>query len=273
MLVDYSDTVSDASDGLIYQSECQDSESSHSIQVLLLANDMMPGNCVTASLIDDDWNVTRVEDIETMIAAAKSCAFNIIVVDLRPDLLGYQAVRQLRMAHLDLPVLFVSACSTSDALNRAFSVGADDVVIPPLHQADLKNRMLALLARAGTCKRPATVRVGRLEFDLAGRYAHVAGKPLSLNSHEYAACELLVSRNGAPVGKNALLQQAYDGDQPAKGNVDKLMSRLRSKLADAGADNLIQTFSGLGYALNCSRMRPQDHLIVITPQTLSSAKL
>jgi DNA-binding response OmpR family regulator len=250
MLVDCNDAVTYVADTLMYQSDCLGFTASSAIRVLVLANDMKQDGCAAPSLLDDEWSVTRVVSADAMMMAARTFEFDVVVVDLRPDLLGYEAVRQLRMAHFDLPVLFVSARSTLDAFNRAIAVGADDVVVLPLDHADLKKRLMSLLAGAGTSKRAQTINIGRLELDLEGRYARVAGTPLSLNSHEYAACELLASRNGAPVGKNTILDRACDGAVAPNGNVDQLMSRLRSKLAQAGADNLIQTVAGLGYALS-----------------------
>jgi DNA-binding response OmpR family regulator len=253
MLVDCNEAGTHVAGNFIYQLDYQGYAASPAIRVLLLANDMMQDSYVAPSLLDDEWSVTRVVSVDTMIAAATTSEFDIVVVDLRPDLLGYQAVRRLRMAHLHLPVLFVSARSTKDAFDCAFAVGADDVVVLPLDRADLKKRLMSLVAGAGTSKRAPTINIGRLEIDLEGRYARVAGAPLALNSHEYAACELLASRNGAPVGKSAILDRAYDGAVAPNRNVDQLMSRLRSKLAQAGADNLIQTVAGLGYAMSSSQ--------------------
>jgi len=220
------------------------------IRVLLLANDMMPSGCVASSLTDADCTVTRAESVDRAIALAKIEDFDVVVVDFRPDLLGYQAVCQLRMAHIDLPLLFVSARSSVDAFNRAYAVGADDVAVLPLDQDDLKARMASLTARARASQRSQTMQVGRLEIDLTERYARVDGRPLSLYSDEYAAFEVLVSRNGAPVGKNTILAHAYDdADVSSHGNAGTLMNRLRRKLAKAGAGDLIQTMGGLGYAI------------------------
>jgi two-component system cell cycle response regulator CtrA len=250
MLIAGHDPVAHTPNALSHEMDCRHLTALRSTRVLLLANDMMPSGSVAPSLTDADCRVTQAGTVDAMIALTKADDFDLIVVDFRPDVLGYQAVRQLRMAHIDIPILFVSARSTSDAFDRAYAVGADDVAVLPLDRAELKIRMASLAIGAGARGHAHTMRVGRLEIDLAGRYARVDGKPLPLYSDEYAAFELLVSRNGAPVGKGAILKHAYDDeDLTAQGDVDTLMSRLRRKLAAAGAGDPIQTVRRLGYAL------------------------
>ena len=264
MLIAHHDPVADTPDMLIYAADCRDLTAAHSTRVLFLANDMMPGGCAVPSLTDAGCSVARAESADAAIALTRTEDFDIVVVDFRPDLLGYQAIRQLRMAHIGLPVLFVSARSTADAFDRAYAAGADDVAVFPVDQADLKRRLTSLATPAGATRRAQTMRVGRLEIDLAGRHAQIDGKPLTLYSDEYAAFELLVSRNGAPVGKNAILKHAYD-DRASQGNADTLMSRLRRKLAKAGAADLIETVWGLGYAMGNSRSSHGDRSM-IAPQ-------
>jgi two-component system cell cycle response regulator CtrA len=233
----------------IYKVDCRHSSTTRKTRVLLLANDLMPSDCVAHALAEADCSVVHAGSADTAIALIGVDDFDVVVVDFRPDLLGYQAICQLRLAHIDLPVLFVSARSTLDAFNRAYAVGADEVAVLPFDLPDLKARLELLTRRAGVSRRLQTIQVGRLEIDLEERHARVDGRALPLYSDEYAAFELLVSRNGAPVGKSAILGHAYDTDGAPRGNVDVLINRLRRKLAKAGVGDLIQSFGGLGYRL------------------------
>jgi two-component system cell cycle response regulator CtrA len=233
----------------IYNADCRHLTAVRTTQALLLANDMMPSDCVASALRDADCIVVRAGTVDVAIALTRAGDFDVIIVDFRPDILGHQAICQLRMAHIALPVLFVSARSTSDAFDRAYAVGADDVAVLPFDPTDLKTRLAVLAGRAGVSGRSQKIQVGRLEIDLTDRYARVDGRALSLYSDEYAAFELLVSRNGAPVCKRMILDHACDADGAPRGNVDTLINRLRRKLAKAGAGDLIQSFGGLGYGL------------------------
>jgi two-component system cell cycle response regulator CtrA len=221
-----------------------------STRVLLLANDMTQSGSIEQLLENADCDVTCADTVDWAIAQTAMKTFDVIVVDIRPDIIGYQAVCQLRIAHVDLPVLFISARCTADAFNRAIAVGADDVAVLPLAANELKTRVELLTAGAAS-RRPQKMQVGRLEIDLTERNAMVDGRPLSLYSDEYAAFEMLVSRTGAPVGKDTILAYAYDeAGTSSQANAETLIHRLRRKLAKAGAGDVIQTFGRLGYALS-----------------------
>ncbi len=258
MHIDRHEAVDHFPVGLIFGADRQYSTELRTTQVLILANDMMPDDNVAECLEENNFCVKRVQTIDSLIALTRNDHFDVIVVDFRPDLLGYQAVSRLRLAHVEVPVLFVSARSSSDAFDRAYAVGADEIIVFPFNHLDLKACVLSLANRSeAACPRSQIVRVGPLEIDLAGRQAHVDGKSVRLFSDEYLALELLVSRNGAPVRKSTILSQDFDDDILAShANVDSLIGRLRRKLVKAGAGDLIRNVWGFGYALSVGGSNP-----------------
>jgi two-component system cell cycle response regulator CtrA len=92
--------------------------------------------------------------------------------------------------------------------------------------------------------------VGELTLNLGSREATVAGTPVHLTGKEYAILELLVLRKGMVLTKEAFLNHLYGGmDEPEVKIIDVFICKLRKKLAQAGADNLIGTVWGRGYML------------------------
>ena len=78
----------------------------------------------------------------------------------------------------------------------------------------------------------------------------VAGTPIHLTGKEYAILELLMLRKGMVLTKEAFLNHLYGGmDEPEVKIIDVFICKLRKKLAQAGADNLIGTVWGRGYML------------------------
>ena len=71
-----------------------------------------------------------------------------------------------------------------------------------------------------------------------------------LTGKEYAILELLVLRKGMVLTKEAFLNHLYGGmDEPEMKIIDVFICKLRKKLAQAGADNLIGTVWGRGYMM------------------------
>jgi DNA-binding response OmpR family regulator len=80
--------------------------------------------------------------------------FDIVAVDIRPDMLGYDAICVLRTARVALPLLFISARSTQEACRHALSLGADAVGVLPFDDHAISSRILALIRREPPVSRP-----------------------------------------------------------------------------------------------------------------------
>jgi DNA-binding response OmpR family regulator len=219
-------------------------------RVLLITNDMMGMNGLVPVLSDNDCVVCCDRPVETAIEMINEQTFDVVVVDIRPDILGQQAVCQLRMARVGLPILLVSARSGIAEFERAVSLGADDILVMPTDRKTIRQRITELAGQMADSIGPRIMQVGPMQIDLAERRVRVAKYPLFLSNDEYSVLTLLVARNGAAVMKETILKElaATTGLSTAK-ELDNLVVRLRQKLTMAGAPDLLRTVRGLGYAV------------------------
>ena len=82
---------------------------------------------------------------------------------------------------------------------------------------------------------------------------------MHLTGKEYSILELLVLRKGMVLTKEAFLNHLYGGmDEPEMKIIDVFICKLRKKLAQAGAPNLIGTVWGRGYVLRAPHPDTQD---------------
>src|SRR6202041_2761447 len=92
------------------------------------------------------------------------------------------------------------------------------------------------------------LQVGPLVLNLDSRGVTVGGVALHLTGKEYAMLELLALRQGNLITKEMFLNHLYGGmDEPEMKIIDVFICKLRKKLVQAGADNLIGTVWGRGY--------------------------
>ncbi len=179
---------------------------------------------------------------------ARGGAFDVLVLDINlPGRSGIDVLKNLRGSGNDVPILILTARSRIDDKVDLLDHGADDYMVKPFSLDELEARIRALARRQmGSTK--STLEAGSVSLDLKGRSATVCGQPLNLSRREFELLEVLVSRFGSTVLKEALVVKLFGHDEFGSPNaIELLVSRLRRKLLHSGLE--IVTQHGIGYAL------------------------
>lgn len=222
-------------------------------RVLLMDNTLGCYCKLEAALKEADCIVSKAGCVAEVLELAARQQFNVIVIDLRPDLLGYEAICTLRAARVSLPLLFVSARSCPDAIHRAIALGANDVVTLPIDSETLSAR-IDLLAQCRSTPARATIAIGPIELDITHGRVSVGRHPVNVSDVEFSILEAVAVRNGAAVSTDSLVGTLTDkGHAVDHSGVENAISRIRRKLMPHEADRLFIKVRGLGYAL---RERP-----------------
>ncbi|HYY22783.1 MAG TPA: response regulator transcription factor [Thermoleophilaceae bacterium] len=148
-----------------------------------------------------------------------------------------------------LQVIVLSSDSSELAELRAFREGCDDYLPKPISYPVLLARLRALLRRSRGAT-PARQRVGALQIDALQRRVTVAKRSVQVSRVEFELLSHLATEPTRVYTKEELLRDVWGFK--ALGNtrtVDAHASRLRKKLALAGAPNLIGNVRGVGYRL------------------------
>jgi two-component system cell cycle response regulator CtrA len=212
--------------------------------------------------------VDQVDTGEEALELVRHYDYDIVVLDLMlPDMEGYEVVRHMRAARIETPVLILSGLSRPQAKVKGLGLGADDFITKPFDKGELIARMQAVVRRSKGFSQP-TLRVGPLTLNLDSREVTIESKTVHLTGKEYAILELLVLRKGMVLTKEAFLNHLYGGmDEPEMKIIDVFICKLRKKLAQAGADNLIGTIWGRGYMMR----EPNADTPLSVPEPASTA--
>lgn len=151
-----------------------------------------------------------------------------------------------------IPVLWMGTSSeTTTGLLRAFEAGADDVTRHPLGYAELLARVSALMRRRHSLIKGAAVLThGLLTVDTLACTVDFAGVPVELRPREFALLVHLAREPTRVHERREILRAVWVYQRPGTTRtVDSHASRLRRKLAAAGADGWVCAAFGIGYRL------------------------
>jgi len=227
------------------------------VRILLVEDDLIAARAVTMMLKTINAVVDQTDTGEEAIELARHYDYDIIILDLMlPDMEGYDVVRRLRSARIEVPVLILSGLSRPQAKVKGLSLGADDFITKPFDKAELLARIQAIIRRSKGFSHPS-ITVGPVKLLLDSREVTIGDREVHLTGKEYSILELLMLRKSIVLTKEMFLNHLYGGmDEPEAKIIDVFICKLRKKLANFGAGDLIVTVWGRGYMMRDPSLRP-----------------
>jgi two-component system, cell cycle response regulator CtrA len=221
------------------------------MKILLIEDEAVTSRSIDLTL--------RTEDIYADIAAcgedgidfARHFDYDAVILDLDlPDMSGFEVLRTLRRAGIDVPVMILSGSAAIDSKVKALNAGADDYMTKPFSSEELVGRLRALVRRSKGYS-DSRISFGPMTLDLVAKTVEAGGNRVRLSGKEYQILELLSLRRGIAVSKETLINHIYsDGEGPDSPTIGLFMCRLRKKLAAAsGGQHYIQTVRDQGYLM------------------------
>ncbi len=223
------------------------------MRILLAEDDLPLAEALTALLTGAGYAVDCVHDGLSAEDLAASENFDLVILDLNlPGLDGLGVLRSIRGRRNQAAVLILTARGASEDRVKGLDLGADDYVTKPFDVKEFEARVRSLLRRQAGL-RAATIDLGPVTFDLVARQFRSRGEVLDLPARELALLELLFTRAGRVVTRDAIVQSLTSLDDELSGNaIEQYISRLRRRLAPLGLN--LRTARGLGYFIE----KPRD---------------
>jgi DNA-binding response OmpR family regulator len=196
-------------------------------------------------------SVDAAPDGVTGARLAMSHPFDAIVLDLGlPGLDGLKLCQKLRVeAHLDTPVLMLTARDTLQDKLQGFESGADDYLVKPFALKELEARLQALYKRSRGRVTQKQLVAGDLTFDPQTFEIRFAGREVKLPPKCIRLLELMMAQPGRVFSRSELESAVWGDTQETSDTLRTHMHVLRRTLIDAGGRDPIETVHGLGYRL------------------------
>lgn len=220
------------------------------MKILLVEDEIEFARTVSAALEREKLLVDHVDRLALAREACRLNTYDLVLLDRTlPDGDGLSLVPDLRAATPGLPVIVLSARGELPDRVAGLDEGADDYLVKPFALEEMFARIRAVRRRPSALG-IEEIQVGTLVFDVVNDEASVDGVRLELARRELRVLATLVKRRGRTVLREALEQGVFGFDDEIQSNtLDSHISRLRRKLAAAGADIEIHAIKGVGYLL------------------------
>jgi len=220
------------------------------MRILLVEDERQVASFVTRALQENSYTVDLAETGEKAIELARQTPYDSILLDVRlPGVSGLEVCRELREAHIDTPILMLTARSLVEQRVEGLDAGADDYLTKPFAVAELMARVRALVRRRLT-DGGRLLRYADIEIDRHQRRVMRAGRTIPLTAKEFALLEFLMRHAPDVVPRREIIEHVWDVHFDTETNlVEVYINRLRQKLGVESESKVIHTVHGIGYCL------------------------
>lgn len=189
--------------------------------------------------------LTDFEHSKEKILAARA---DLILMDINiPGINGRNLLKEIRKES-DIPVIMVTSRTSEMDEVLSMSYGADDYITKPYNPTILLLRIAAVLKRMEGSQNAASYRGAEVNFSKGT--IRLGEKEQVLTKNEMIIFQRLLSSKDKIVSRDEIMTDLWDNEEYVNDNALTVnISRLRTKLAELGLPDAIETRKKQGYRL------------------------
>lgn len=201
-------------------------------------------------LRSEGYVVTSVGAGQEALRSVEEHQPDLMLLDLSlPDMSGEDVCAEVKSHYPEIPVVFLTAKSSSVDQVRELRLGADDYITKPFTSDELIARLQARLRQRKKGQDPGTI--SGLKIDGATFQVRRGDRHIQLTPREYALLQCLMLNKGRVLTRDVILDQVWRDDQDVETRiVDVYIGYLRKKIDMGFRKKLIRSVRGFGYTLN-----------------------
>ena len=199
------------------------------MKVLLVEDEEELAAAVARVLSDEGHAVTWVPDGEEGYLAARTGAFDLVLLDVMlPKRDGWRVLTDLRGGRVSVPVLMLTARDEVKDRVTGLDLGADDYLTKPFDVAELVARVAAL-GRRNKASKATRLAVADLAVDREARRVVRGGREIALTQREYRLLEALMLDEGRVLARDTIQERVWGDDRKHSNTVDVFVATLRRR--------------------------------------------
>lgn len=213
-------------------------------RILIIEDEPRIAAFVSRGLESAGYETVVADDGPDGLEAALRGEGDLVLLDVGlPTMDGFEVLRRLRARGSAVPVIMLTARSSTRDTVAGLDAGANDYVPKPFTFEELLARVRSRL-RESVPQAGVSISRGDVVLDVLARRATVAGREVDLSAREFSLAEQFLRNPGRVLSREQLLSSVWGLDfDPGSNVVDVYVRYLRGKL---GSDHIV-TVRGAGY--------------------------
>lgn len=201
-------------------------------KILLVEDELDMSLIVADTLCAEGYDVATAADGALGLNKFITEGADLVIADvMMPKMDGFEMARLIRRKSVDIPIIFLTAKSGIDDVEKGFDLGANDYLRKPFELRELIARVKALL-RSTTQFSVPVYQIGRYTFDPTTQKLIIGNHEIELSNIEARLLELLAANIGRTVDASAMMTAIWQRDEPSNRNsmhgyIHKLRQALR----------------------------------------------
>lgn len=178
---------------------------------------------------------------------AESENYDLAILDvMMPYENGFDICQRIRQMYDDVPVIMLTARTSTEDKIQGFQSGADQYMPKPFSMKELMVRVKSVLKKQKITSIDKVQSLGCLYMDTNARIIKVNDGIIDLTPREYDLLLYLTDNKDQALSREMILERVWGYDYECdERTVDTFVQRLRRKLKSAG--DYIKTVRSMGY--------------------------
>lgn len=199
-------------------------------------------------LENEGYAASYLTDFEHSKEEILATGADLIMMDINiPGINGRNLLKEIRKES-DIPVIMVTSRTSEMDEVLSMSYGADDYITKPYNPTILLLRIAAVLKRMEGSQNAASYRGAEVNFSKGT--IRLGEKEQVLTKNEMIIFQRLLSSKDKIVSRDEIMTDLWDNEEYVNDNALTVnISRLRTKLAELGLPDAIETRKKQGYRL------------------------
>lgn len=219
-------------------------------KVFIIEDDVKINEQLGSFLKRYGYEVATSFDFENIVDIALEENPKIILLDINlPVFDGYYICKEIRKQY-NVPIIVVTSRDTEMDELISMNLGADDFITKPYNTAILLARIESIIRRVYGNNSMEIYEYNGLRYNLSTSEMEYEGNKSDLTKNESRILYTLIKNKGKIVSRSELMKYLWQNDEFVDDNTLTVnINRLRKKMEEIGANNMLTTKRGQGYIL------------------------